>query len=160
MCSGLSLQSSQYVVPEDVRAAGFQIDADELTSIVESRDTERLTEHGQLDGIADKLATSLTDGISMREDLLVQREQIYGVNKFAESEPRSFWEFVWDAVVDSLESCNLLYFGGSFPGFFFQTMKENCDILLVRKLVFCHENYMVTLLFVQPGYCKCIRYTS
>ncbi|EMS61094.1 Calcium-transporting ATPase 2, plasma membrane-type [Triticum urartu] len=99
--NGLSLQSSQYVVPEDVRAAGFQIDADELTSIVKSRDTERLTEHGQLDGIADKLATSLTDGISMREDLLVQREQIYGVNKFAESEPRSFWEFVWDALQDT-----------------------------------------------------------
>ncbi|KAF7043817.1 hypothetical protein CFC21_053128 [Triticum aestivum] len=99
--NGLSLQSSQYVVPEDVRAAGFQIDADELTSIVESRDTERLTEHAQLDGIADKLATSLTDGISMREDLLVQREQIYGVNKFAESEPRSFWEFVWDALQDT-----------------------------------------------------------
>ncbi|XP_044364579.1 calcium-transporting ATPase 3, plasma membrane-type isoform X1 [Triticum aestivum] len=99
--NGLSLQSSQYVVPEDVRAAGFQIDADELTSIVESRDTERLTEHGQLDGIADKLATSLTDGISTCEDLLVQREEIYGVNKFAESEPRSFWEFVWDALQDT-----------------------------------------------------------
>ncbi|KAM3294001.1 hypothetical protein ACQJBY_037102 [Aegilops geniculata] len=99
--NGLSLQSSRYVVPEDVRAAGFQIDADELTSIVESRDTERLTQHGQLDGIADKLATSLTDGISTREVLLEQRQEIYGVNKFAESEPRSFWEFVWDALQDT-----------------------------------------------------------
>uniref|UniRef100_A0ACD6A3B3 Uncharacterized protein n=1 Tax=Avena sativa TaxID=4498 RepID=A0ACD6A3B3_AVESA len=95
--TGLSLQS-QYVVPEDVKAAGFQIDADELASIVESRDTERLTVHGQLDGIADKLATSLTDGISTHGDLLNQRQETYGVNKFAESEGRSFWEFVWEAL--------------------------------------------------------------
>jgi Ca2+-transporting ATPase len=100
MCPGLSLQS-QYVVPEDVKAAGFQIDADELTSIVESRDTERLTVHGQLDGIADKLATSLTDGISTHEDLLNRRQEIYGVNKFAESEVRSLWEFVWEALQDT-----------------------------------------------------------
>ncbi|KAM0884018.1 hypothetical protein ACQ4PT_031255 [Festuca glaucescens] len=98
--NGLSLQG-QYVVPEDVKAAGFQISADELTSIVESRDTERLTVHGRLHGIADKLATSLTDGISMHEDLLNQRQEIYGVNKFAESEVRSFWEFVWEALQDT-----------------------------------------------------------
>ncbi|KAK1645821.1 hypothetical protein QYE76_063626 [Lolium multiflorum] len=96
----LSLQS-QYIVPEDIKATGFQIDADELTSIVESRDTERLAVHGQLDGIADKLATSLTNGISTHEDLLNRRQEIYGVNKFAESEVRSFWEFVWEALQDT-----------------------------------------------------------
>uniref|UniRef100_A0A0D9VWE1 Calcium-transporting ATPase n=1 Tax=Leersia perrieri TaxID=77586 RepID=A0A0D9VWE1_9ORYZ len=97
---GVSLRSA-YVVPEDVQAAGFQIDADELASIVETRDTNKLILHGQLDGIADKLATSLTNGIVTDKDLLNQRQHIYGVNKFAETEIRSFWEFVWDALQDT-----------------------------------------------------------
>uniref|UniRef100_J3LQU0 Calcium-transporting ATPase n=1 Tax=Oryza brachyantha TaxID=4533 RepID=J3LQU0_ORYBR len=97
---GVSLRSA-YVVPEDVQAAGFQIDADELASIVESRDTKKLAVHGQLGGIAHKLATSLTNGIVTDKDLLNQRQDIYGVNKFAETETRSFWEFVWEALQDT-----------------------------------------------------------
>ncbi|KAG8062755.1 hypothetical protein GUJ93_ZPchr0003g17325 [Zizania palustris] len=97
---GASFQS-EYVVPGDVEAAGFQIDADELSSIVESRDIKKFTVHGELDVIADKLATSLTNGIVTDKDLLNQREGIYGVNKFAESEVRSFWEFVWEALQDT-----------------------------------------------------------
>ena len=57
--------------------------------------------HGQLDGIADKLATSLTDGINTAEYSLNQRQDIYGVNKFTESEARSLWEFVWEALQDT-----------------------------------------------------------
>ncbi|KQK14184.1 hypothetical protein BRADI_1g14630v3 [Brachypodium distachyon] len=98
--NGISLQN-EYVVPEDVKAAGFRIDPDELTSIVESRDTKRLTAQGQSAGIADKLATSLTDGISTDEDLLNRRQEIYGVNKFAESEVRGLWEFVSEALQDT-----------------------------------------------------------
>ncbi|GJN24065.1 hypothetical protein PR202_gb11778 [Eleusine coracana subsp. coracana] len=82
---GVSLQS-EYVVPESVKAAGFQICADELASIVETRDNEKLSMHGQLDGIAGKLVTSLTDGISTDEYILNLRRDIYGVNKFTEGE--------------------------------------------------------------------------
>lgn len=57
--------------------------------------------HGQLNGIADKLGTSLTNGIVTDKDLLNQRQDIYGVNKFAETEIRSFWEFVWEALEDT-----------------------------------------------------------
>ncbi|CAL4943222.1 unnamed protein product [Urochloa decumbens] len=110
---GVTLQS-EYVVPEGVEAAGFQISADELASIVESRDTEKLAVHGQLDGIADKLATSLTDGINTAEYSLNQRRDIYGVNKFTESEARSLWEFVWEALQDTtlmiLVACALISF--------------------------------------------------
>jgi len=97
---GVSLQSG-YSVLEGAKAAAFQISADELASIVESRDTEKLAVHGQLDGIADKLATSLTDGINTAEYSLNQRQDIYGVNKFTESEARSLWEFVWEALQDT-----------------------------------------------------------
>ncbi|KAF0921980.1 hypothetical protein E2562_020665, partial [Oryza meyeriana var. granulata] len=110
---GVSLQSA-YVVPEDVQASGFQIDADELASIVESRDTKKLIAHGQLDGVANKLATSLTNGIVTDKDLLNQRQDIYGVNKFAETEIRSFWEFVWEALQDTtliiLTACAVVSF--------------------------------------------------
>ncbi|KAL6893794.1 hypothetical protein ACP4OV_007892 [Aristida adscensionis] len=97
---GVSLQS-EYDTPEGVKAAGFQICADELASLVESRDTKKLTVHGQLDGIANKLATSLTDGISTDLYSLNQRQEIYGVNKFTECEARSLWEFVWEALQDT-----------------------------------------------------------
>ncbi|CAN6292689.1 unnamed protein product [Urochloa humidicola] len=110
---GVSLQS-EYVVPEGVEAAGFHISADELASIVERRDTEKLAMHGQLDGIAEKLATSLTDGINTAEYSLNQRRGIYGVNKFTESEARSLWEFVWEALEDTtliiLIACALVSF--------------------------------------------------
>ncbi|WVZ59839.1 hypothetical protein U9M48_009932 [Paspalum notatum var. saurae] len=110
---GASLQG-EYVVPEGVKAAGFQISANELASIVENRDTKKLTVHGQLHGIADKLVTSLTDGISTDEYGLNQRQDLYGVNKFTESEVRSLWEFVWEALQDTtliiLIACALVSF--------------------------------------------------
>ncbi|KAK3146740.1 hypothetical protein QOZ80_3BG0271120 [Eleusine coracana subsp. coracana] len=110
---GVSLQS-EYVVPESVKAAGFQICADELASIVETRDNEKLSMHGQLDGIAGKLVTSLTDGISTDEYILNLRRDIYGVNKFTEGEVRGLWEFVWEALQDAtliiLIACALVSF--------------------------------------------------
>lgn len=57
--------------------------------------------HGDLGGIADKLATSLTDGINTSESSLNQRQGVYGENKFTESEARSLWEFVWEALQDA-----------------------------------------------------------
>jgi P-type Ca2+ transporter type 2C len=57
--------------------------------------------HGGVDGIAEKLSTSKTDGLSTDEDSIKRRQDIYGINKFTESEVRSFWVFVWEALQDT-----------------------------------------------------------
>uniref|UniRef100_A0A2C9UVQ1 Calcium-transporting ATPase n=1 Tax=Manihot esculenta TaxID=3983 RepID=A0A2C9UVQ1_MANES len=91
---------SDYTVPAEVKAAGFEICADELGSIVEGHDVKKLKLHGGVNGIAEKLCTSTTDGLPTDNDLLNRRQEIYGINKFAESELRSFWVFVWEALHD------------------------------------------------------------
>lgn len=92
--------SSDYVVPKEVEEAGFQICADELGSIVEGHDVKKLKIHGEVEGIAEKLSTSINDGISTSEDLVNGRKEIYGINKFTESPPRGFLVFVWEALQD------------------------------------------------------------
>ncbi|KAJ7944521.1 Calcium-transporting ATPase [Quillaja saponaria] len=94
------VQPSDYTVPEDVKAAGFQICGDELGSIVESHDPKKLKFHGGVAGIAEKLSTSTTDGLNSDSNLLNRRQEVYGINKFMESEVRSFWVFVWEALQD------------------------------------------------------------
>ncbi|KAJ1377306.1 P-type ATPase, A domain superfamily, partial [Sesbania bispinosa] len=94
------VQPSDYVVPDDVKAAGFQICADELGSIVEGHDVKKLKFHGGVNGIAEKLSTSTTKGLSGDSDARHRRQEIFGVNKFAESEVRSFWVFVYEALQD------------------------------------------------------------
>ncbi|XP_028772746.1 calcium-transporting ATPase 2, plasma membrane-type-like isoform X2 [Neltuma alba] len=94
------VQPSDYKVPEEIREAGFQICADELESIVERHDIKKLKYHGGVDGISEKLSTSTTDGISNDSDQLIKRQEIYGINKFIESEARSFWVFVFEALQD------------------------------------------------------------
>ncbi|KAJ7966533.1 Calcium-transporting ATPase [Quillaja saponaria] len=96
---GLNL-SSEYSVPAEVKAAGFEICADELGSIVEGRDVKKLKIHDGVEGIANKLNTSIPNGISTSEQLLNQRKEIYGINKFTESPVRGFWVFVWEALQD------------------------------------------------------------
>ncbi|XP_059460030.1 calcium-transporting ATPase 1 [Corylus avellana] len=97
--NGLNL-SSEYTEPVEVKAAGFEICADELASIVEGHDGKKLKVHGGVEGIANKLATSIHDGILTSEQLLNRRKDIYGINKFAESPVRGFWLFVWEALQD------------------------------------------------------------
>ncbi|XP_008805679.2 calcium-transporting ATPase 10, plasma membrane-type [Phoenix dactylifera] len=96
---GIPLRSD-YTVPEGVKAAGFQICADELGSIVEGHDVKKLKMHGGIDGIANKLCTSTTNGLVGTADRLICRQEIYGINKFAESPVRRFWVFVWEALQD------------------------------------------------------------
>ncbi|KAF3446555.1 hypothetical protein FNV43_RR11735 [Rhamnella rubrinervis] len=96
---GLTL-SSEYTVPEEVKAAGFEICADELGSIVEGRDVKKLKIHRGVEGIARKLDTSITNGLPTSEHLLNKRKEIYGINKFTESPVRGFWLFVWEALQD------------------------------------------------------------
>ncbi|KAJ6843286.1 calcium-transporting ATPase 1, plasma membrane-type-like [Iris pallida] len=91
---------SEYVAPAEVKAAGFQICANELGSIVEGHDMKKLKVHGGIDGIADKLSTSTVDGLITTEDRMKRRQDIYGINKFTESKSRSFFVFVWEALQD------------------------------------------------------------
>ncbi|XP_057490177.1 calcium-transporting ATPase 1-like [Actinidia eriantha] len=94
------IQGASYTVPEEVQAAGFQICADELGSIVEGHNVEKLKVHGGVNGIADKLSTSTTNGISTSQDSLSRRKGVYGINKFTETPPKGFFIFVWEALQD------------------------------------------------------------
>ncbi|XP_016670081.2 calcium-transporting ATPase 2, plasma membrane-type [Gossypium hirsutum] len=94
------VQPSDYVVPEQVIAAGFQLCADELGSIVEGHDVKKLKFHGGVSGIAEKLSTSTNTGLSSDAALLSKRQEIYGINKFAEPDAKGFWVFVWEALQD------------------------------------------------------------
>ncbi|KAM0950458.1 putative P-type Ca(2+) transporter [Dioscorea sansibarensis] len=96
---GITLRT-EYKLPEEVKEAGFQICADELESIVEGHDVKKLKGHGGVDGIANKLLTSTTIGLTDMGDSLKRRQDIFGINMFAESEVRSFWVFVWEALQD------------------------------------------------------------
>lgn len=89
-----------YTVPKEVEAAGFQICGDEVGSIVEKHDLKKLKHHGGVSGIADKLATDVDSGLSTEGNALARREEIFGVNKFEESEARSFLVFVREAFHD------------------------------------------------------------
>nr|XP_028962674.1 LOW QUALITY PROTEIN: calcium-transporting ATPase 2, plasma membrane-type-like [Malus domestica] len=97
---GLSLPSD-YTVPEEVKAAGFQICADEVGSIVDSFDLKKLKSHGGVETITDKLGTSSINGIFTSEKLLNKRKEIYGVNKFIEKPSRGFLVYVWEALQDT-----------------------------------------------------------
>ncbi|TKV99175.1 hypothetical protein SEVIR_8G026100v4 [Setaria viridis] len=54
--------------------------------------------HGGVDGISKKIRSTFERGISASD--LDTRQNIYGVNRYAEKPSRSFWMFVWDALQD------------------------------------------------------------
>lgn len=91
---------SDYTVPEEVTASGFQICADELESIVEGHDVKKLRFHGGVSGLITKLSTDSSNGIPTDNDSLQKRRLIYGINKFDETPPQSFWMFVYEALQD------------------------------------------------------------
>lgn len=88
-----------YTVPNQVQDAGFQICAEELESIVEGHDLKKLKIHGGVTGVAEKLVSDASAGIS--DESLGRRREVYGTNTFEESEPQSFWTFVWEALHDT-----------------------------------------------------------
>ncbi|XP_062196062.1 calcium-transporting ATPase 2, plasma membrane-type-like [Phragmites australis] len=90
----------EYTTPANVEAAGFGICAEELTSVVESHDLKRLNSHGGVEGLVTKLSTSASDGLPASEEKLESRQEVFGINRFAETETRSFWVFVWEALQD------------------------------------------------------------
>ncbi|XP_073314685.1 calcium-transporting ATPase 1-like [Primulina huaijiensis] len=95
------IQGISYTVPEEIKKAGFEICADELGSIVEGHNLRKLKVHSGVEGIAGKLSTSLTDGISISDESLDHRREVYGINKFTESPAKGFWLFVWEALQDT-----------------------------------------------------------
>ncbi|KAI5655195.1 hypothetical protein M9H77_32382 [Catharanthus roseus] len=95
------IQGISYTVPEEVKAAGFEIGPDELGSIVEGHNARKLKVHDGVEGIAGKLSTSLTKGISTSSDSLDRRKEIYGINRFTECPAKGFWIFVWEALQDT-----------------------------------------------------------
>ncbi|XAR57714.1 Calcium-transporting ATPase [Bertholletia excelsa] len=96
----LGITPGEYVVPKEVKAAGFNIDADELGSIVEGHELKKLKFHGGVSGIAEKLCTSTEMGLTTNDDFMNRREEIFGINRFVESEPKGFLVFVWEALQD------------------------------------------------------------
>ncbi|KAL3514380.1 hypothetical protein ACH5RR_027097 [Cinchona calisaya] len=106
------IQGISYTVPEQVKAAGFQICADELGSFVEGRNSRKLKVHDGVEGIERKLCTSVTDGINTSDDLIDIRKEIYGINRFTDSPAKGFWIFVWEALQDTtlmiLGACALI----------------------------------------------------
>ncbi|PWA99433.1 Calcium-transporting P-type ATPase, N-terminal autoinhibitory domain-containing protein [Artemisia annua] len=95
------LNGITYSIPEEVKAAGFQIGPDELGSIVEGRNSEKLKVHDGVEGIMKKISTSTTNGIPTSEDKINQRKIIYGINQFAESPSKGFLVYVWEALQDT-----------------------------------------------------------
>lgn len=71
-----------------------------MGSIVEGRDGEKMKVHGEVEGIASKLATSTSSGLPNSEEQLNKRKRIYGINKFAESPVKGFFVYVWEALQD------------------------------------------------------------
>lgn len=88
----------QYTLSDEVKKANFGIDPDELASIVRVHDIKRLKEHGGVEGIASKVSVSLDEGVNSSD--LTKRQEIYGLNRFTEKAPKSFWMFVWEALQD------------------------------------------------------------
>ncbi|CAL4911702.1 unnamed protein product [Urochloa decumbens] len=88
----------EYRLTEDIINARFSINPDELASITSKHDVKALRMHGGVDGISKKIRSTFDHGISASD--LDTRQNIYGVNRYAEKPSRSFWMFVWDALQD------------------------------------------------------------
>ncbi|KAL8494567.1 hypothetical protein ACS0TY_025403 [Phlomoides rotata] len=95
------IQGISYTVPEEVKKAGYEICADELGTIVEGHNVRKLNVHGGVEGISEKLSTSITKGVDITEESLNRRREVYGINKFTESPAKGFWLFVWEALQDT-----------------------------------------------------------
>ncbi|CAN6348994.1 unnamed protein product [Urochloa humidicola] len=91
-------KNKEYRLTEDMINARFSINPDELASITSKHDIKALKMHGGVDGISKKIRSAFDHGISA--DDLDTRQNIYGVNRYAEKPSRGFWMFVWDALQD------------------------------------------------------------
>uniref|UniRef100_A0A0E0F9C2 Calcium-transporting ATPase n=1 Tax=Oryza meridionalis TaxID=40149 RepID=A0A0E0F9C2_9ORYZ len=91
-------KKKEFKLTEDIIKARFSINPDELALITSKHDSKALKMHGGVDGISKKVRSSFDHGICASD--LDTRQNIYGVNRYAEKPSRSFWMFVWDALQD------------------------------------------------------------
>ncbi|EAY82201.1 hypothetical protein OsI_37404 [Oryza sativa Indica Group] len=91
-------KKKEYKLTGDIIKAGYAINPDELALITSKHNSKALKMHGGVDGISIKVRSSFDHGIYASE--LDTRQNIYGVNRYAEKPSRSFWMFVWDALQD------------------------------------------------------------
>ncbi|GLT45270.1 hypothetical protein SLA2020_191110 [Shorea laevis] len=91
-------RSVEYNLSDEIRKENFGIDPEELASIVRVHDIKRLRNKGGVEGIARKVSVSLDEGVLSSS--LATRQKIYGLNRFTEKAPKSFWMFVWEALQD------------------------------------------------------------
>ncbi|KAM1306629.1 hypothetical protein ACFX2H_008987 [Malus domestica] len=85
-------------LPEDARMAGFSIHPDELASITRAHDIKALESHGGIHGILRKVNVSVDEGV--KDSNIPIRQNVYGLNRYKEKPPRTFWVFVWEALQD------------------------------------------------------------
>ncbi|KAH9648673.1 mitochondrial glycoprotein family protein [Citrus sinensis] len=98
LCSCPAAGRAEYKLSEETRQAGFGIDPDDLAAIVCGHDIEGLKSNEGVEGVAQKLSVSLNEGVHKRDVPI--RQNIYGVNRYTEKPPRSFFMFVWEALQD------------------------------------------------------------
>lgn len=89
---------TEYKLSKETEEAGFGIEADELASIVRGHDTKGFNTYGGIEGLAEKVSSSLKVGISSSD--VPRRQKIYGPNRYTEKPPKGFWTFVWEALHD------------------------------------------------------------
>ncbi|GJN13221.1 hypothetical protein PR202_ga31567 [Eleusine coracana subsp. coracana] len=90
----------RYQLSPELIQEGFCISPDELAAITGfGADSTIFKTHGGVSGISRKIKASLEDGV--REAEITTRQKLYGTNKHAEKQPRSFLMFVWDALHDT-----------------------------------------------------------
>lgn len=89
---------AEYKLSDEARQAGFGIDPDELASIARGHDIKGLNLIGGVEGIARKVSVSPNEGV--HESDIPNRQKIYGVNRYTEKPPRTFFMFVWEALQD------------------------------------------------------------
>jgi Ca2+-transporting ATPase len=80
------------------KKSAFDIDVAELAHLVRDQDIDALQEQQGVNGIAEKLHTSVDKGLCSNQ--LKQTEDVFGANKYTETPPKGFWVFVWEAMHD------------------------------------------------------------
>ncbi|CBI28615.3 unnamed protein product, partial [Vitis vinifera] len=88
----------EYNLSEEVRQAGYEIEPDELASIVRAHDIKGLEFNGGAEGLAGKVCVSLDTGVKTSE--VHSRQSIYGLNQYVEKPSGTFWMFIWEALQD------------------------------------------------------------
>lgn len=97
--SGAAGHRIEFGLSDEVRQAGYEIEPDELASIVRSHDSKALEFNHGVEGLARKVRVSLDAGVINTSELH-SRQSIYGCNQYVEKPSGTFWTFIWEALQD------------------------------------------------------------